>query len=58
MLFWRIGMTTVGIPGISEENRSEPKKDPSDTNNGETNIAARRTEAHRMRRGTGVGRTK
>jgi hypothetical protein len=34
MLLWRIGWTTTGIPGISEGNRSKPREDPSDTNNG------------------------
>jgi hypothetical protein len=52
MLFWGIRRATPRIPGISKGNRGEPREDPSNTNDGETNKGARRTEAHRTRRGT------
>jgi hypothetical protein len=38
--FWRVSRTTPGIPGISKRNTSIPRKDPSNTNDGETNKTA------------------
>jgi hypothetical protein len=52
MLYWGICRAIPGIPGISKGNRGKPREDPSNTNDGETNKAARRTEARRTCRGT------
>jgi hypothetical protein len=40
MFFRRISGTTSGVPGIGKRNRSKPRKDPSNPNNGETNKTA------------------
>jgi hypothetical protein len=37
LFFWCVSRITSGIPGISKGNRSKPREDPSNTNNGETN---------------------
>jgi hypothetical protein len=52
MLFWGICRATPGIPGIRKRNRGKPREDPSNTNNGEANKAARCTEARRTHRDT------
>jgi hypothetical protein len=52
MFFWGICRTTPGIPGIRKRNRSKPREDPSDINDGEAHKAARCIEARRTRRGT------
>jgi hypothetical protein len=52
MLFWGIHRATLGIPGIRKRNRGKPREDPSNTNDGEANKAARCTEARRTHCGT------
>jgi hypothetical protein len=42
----------LGFPSVSKGNRSNPRKDSSNPNNGETNETARRTKACRTRRST------
>jgi ribonuclease HI len=48
----RISRATSGMPGVSKRYRSKPRKDPSNTNNGETSKTARHIETHRAHRGT------
>jgi hypothetical protein len=49
MFFRRISRTTPGVTGVSKRNRGKPRKDPSNSNNGETNQTTRRVEARRTR---------
>jgi hypothetical protein len=47
MFFWSYRRTTSGNLGISERNRSKPREDTCNINNGETSQTARSTTAHR-----------
>jgi hypothetical protein len=41
MFFWCFSRTTSGIPGISKRNRSKPRENPGNINNGKTSKITR-----------------